>query len=606
MSGILIDISYRKAAEEKIKKSEENFSKAQSIAHIGSFEFDVETNNLILSDENYKILGIDRDVKENTYEVYSSFVHPNDKDKFTECLLNSIKTVKAYETDYRVCLQNGNIKYIHSLGEPVVNESGDVYKIIGTNHDVTESKIAELELIESEERFRTLILNSTDIITIVDRKLNIKYDSPSSIHYLGYGLNDRIGKNILDFMHPDDKKKLKAEFNKILQKKGLSKSYQYRCKHKNGNWVYLESIANNLLKNELIEGIVINTRDITERWKAENSLMKSQHFSKTIAESIPSSLYVFDLEKNEYIYSNRDILKILNYNEEDVEKNRQKLMRNIIHSKDLKRNDERLKRFYTLRDGEIVETEYRLKHADGRWRWFYSRDLIFNRLPNGKPKQILGTAQDITDRKEAEEELRKSEENYRSVVNNVNEIIFKTNESGNWKFLNPAWTDITGFSIVESLNKAFLNYVHPEDKDMFKDMFDKLLKGKKNYSRFEIRMITKNRNYKWLEITTRLNFDTSRKFIGTFGTLMDITERKLVEQELIDAKNQAEIATNVKSEFLATMSHEIRTPLNGIIGMTGLILETDLTTKQKEFVETVRVSGDTNLPNWTLKSNHSN
>ena len=593
MSGILIDISARKAAEEKIKKSEENLSKAQRIAHIGSFEYEVKTKKLILSDENYRILCKENENREITYEEYLSLVHPDDKDKFSKCMSDSIKTGKAYEIDYGVCVNDGEIKYLHSLGEPVVNNAGDTEKIIGTNHDITERKIAELELMESEEKFRTLILNSTDIITIIDENLNILYDSPSSEQYLGYSLNKRIGKNILGFMHPDDKKILKPEIEKVLKKDGLSKPYQYRYKHKNGNWVYLESIANNLLKNKLVKGVVINTRDISERWKAEESLRMSQHFSKTIAESIPSSLYVFDLEKKEYIYSNRDILKLLEYDDKDIEKNRKRLMMDIIHEDDLEENDKRLKRFYTLRDGQIVETEYRLKHADGRWRWFYSRDLIFNRLPDGKPKQILGTAQDITDRKGAEEELRNSEEKYRSVVNNVNEIIFQTDETGKWKFLNPAWTDITGFSIGESIDKAFLDYIHPEDRETFTEMYNNLMKTKKEYSRFEIRMLTKQRNYKWLEITTRLNYDTTNNIIGIFGTLTDITERKLVEHELISAKNEAEVATNVKSEFLATMSHEIRTPLNGIIGMTGLLLETDLSTKQNEFVETVRISGDT-------------
>ena len=593
MSGILINITDRKASEEKIKKSKEKLSRAQRIAHIGSFEYEVDTRSLTVSDENYRIFNVDKNKEEITSEDYLKFIHKDDVEKFKECMDKSIKSKETYEIDFRVCLKDGELKYIHSMGEPVVNEQGRTVKIVGTNHDVTEQKIAELDLMESEERFKTLILNSTDIITIVDASGRIIYDSPSAEQILGYKKNERVNRNAFDFMHPEDKKTILSEFEKIIKNGGISKSFQFRYKHKNGNWVYLESVANNLLDNKLINGIVINSRDVTIRWKAEESLRRSQHFSKTIAESIPMSLYIFDLVKKEYIYSNRDILKLLGYSEEEVEKDRDKLMVRIIHSGDVAKNDDRLRRFYTLRDGQIVETEYRLKHADGQWRWFYSRDLIFSRTEDGSPKQILGTAQDITDRKEAEGELRKSEEKYRTVVDNVNEIIFKTDDKGNWKFLNPAWTDITGFSISESINKSFKDFIYTEDIDLYSRMFSKLIKTKKEYSKYEIRILTKNKDYKWLEAKTSLSYDSSGNIEGFFGTLTDITERKLVEQELINAKNEAEIAANVKSEFLATMSHEIRTPLNGIIGMTGLLLETNLNNKQKEFVETVRVSGDT-------------
>ena len=201
----------------------------------------------------------------------------------------------------------------------------------------------------------------------------------------------------------------------------------------------------------------------------------------------------------------------------------------------------------------------------------------------------------VEERARYQSDLSSSEEKYKYVVNSVKEIIFQTDIYGNWTFLNPAWIDITGFSLGESIGKSYKDFLHPDDLENNGKEFSKLFNNKIDYLRQQMRFITKNGGYKWIEVFAKHTFDGHDKISGSLGTLTDVTERKKSEEELIKTKESAEEATRIKSEFLAMMSHEIRTPMNGVIGMTGLLLETELSPEQREFVETIRVSGDTLL-----------
>lgn len=129
-------------------------------------------------------------------------------------------------------------------------------------------------------------------------------------------------------------------------------------------------------------------------------------------------------------------------------------------------------------------------------------------------------------------ELLKSQERYRSVVDNVKEVIFQTDIDGRWLFLNPAWTEITGFAVEESLGENFLEFVHPQDRRLNIKKFAPLINREKDYCRHEIRYLTKNEGFRWIEVFAQLTFSETGKILGTSGTLNDITERKLAEQNL--------------------------------------------------------------------------
>ncbi|HZV53296.1 MAG TPA: PAS domain S-box protein [Rhodocyclaceae bacterium] len=144
----------------------------------------------------------------------------------------------------------------------------------------------------------------------------------------------------------------------------------------------------------------------------------------------------------------------------------------------------------------------------------------------------FSSGEDITDRQKAIDALRQSEERYRSVVNNVKEVIFQTDAQGLWTFLNPAWTEVTGFPLEASLGTLFLDYVHPDDRQRNFELFEPLIRRQKDYCRHVIRYLHRDGGFRWIEVFARLTLDDADHILGTSGTLTDITERKSAEDEL--------------------------------------------------------------------------
>lgn len=145
---------------------------------------------------------------------------------------------------------------------------------------------------------------------------------------------------------------------------------------------------------------------------------------------------------------------------------------------------------------------------------------------------IAHLKREIEERREIEAALEEREQQYRSVVDNVKEVICQTDIYGYWTFLNPAWSEITGFGLADTIGTRCLDYIHPDDRQSNTENFQFLLKGKKEYCRYEIRYITAQGSYRWIEVFAQLSFDSEGTINGICGTLYDITERHLSEAAL--------------------------------------------------------------------------
>jgi len=241
-------------------------------------------------------------------------------------------------------------------------------------------------------------------------------------------------------------------------------------------------------------------------------------------------------------------------------------------------------------EGSVLVGETYVPQLRGREAYLFATASALHDS-HGNPVGAIEVIRDITQRKHAEEALQKSEQLYRSVVDNSIDTYFRLDGQGNVVLVSPSGADLLGYdapSDMIGLNIGRDIFADPSDSDRF------LAEILKSGSVREFEATLKRRDG-----TTILVMSNARVYLGQDGTrigydgfLRDFSERKQMEEALHQAKEAAEAATQTKSAFLATMSHEIRTPMNAVIGMTGLLLDTPLTAEQRDFAETIRTSGD--------------
>ena len=194
-----------------------------------------------------------------------------------------------------------------------------------------------------------------------------------------------------------------------------------------------------------------------------------------------------------------------------------------------------------------------------------------------------------------QEKLRISEARFREVVDVPGKYVWETNLEGHVTFVSDRVQQLLGLTSEEILNHNFFESAVPEDAVIASAKFFYAVRKGQRFSDLEFRSRTREGGTVWLSARGAPMNGPEGELLGYRGICEDITERKHIQEELINAKEAAESANVAKSEFLANMSHEIRTPMNAVVGMTGLLLGTELTAEQRNYAQTVRQSADTLL-----------
>ena len=207
---------------------------------------------------------------------------------------------------------------------------------------------------------------------------------------------------------------------------------------------------------------------------------------------------------------------------------------------------------------------------------------------------IVAVYSDITNIKRAESALRESEERYTLAMEGANEGLWDWNLVTDEIYVSPNIQELMGLRTdgLKTSLAGWLERIHPDDVEQQREAERAHIAGEAEFYTCEYRALGRDGEYRWVLDRGLCLRDENGKVYRMAGSLGDITERKQAELELREAKEQAEVANQAKSSFLATMSHEIRTPMNSVIGMTSLMLDTELTPEQREVTEIIRNSSD--------------
>jgi len=222
--------------------------------------------------------------------------------------------------------------------------------------------------------------------------------------------------------------------------------------------------------------------------------------------------------------------------------------------------------------------------------WEYTNSL---QVESGKPSFVLGYAHDVTAGKRFEKALRESEERYRDLFENASDLIQVANPNGLIVYVNSVWKRVLGYENEEVADFSFFDIVSPDSREKCREVFARAVAGER-IDYFEATFITKTGRAIAVEGNITCSFKDGKP-TSARGIFHDITERKRMETELHRTRDRALDSARLKSEFLANMSHEIRTPMNGVIGMTELLLNTELTAGQRGCGEAILASAESLL-----------
>jgi PAS domain S-box-containing protein len=333
-----------------------------------------------------------------------------------------------------------------------------------------------------------------------------------------------------------------------------------------------------------LAGAIESIRDVTEHEKAEIALHENLRFLQHLINAIPSPIFFKDTDG---IYQGCNLAY-----EKYLGKSKDKIIGRSVHDvfpTDLADKYREMDQALFKEPGvQIYESS--ISYADGT-----RHNVIFNKSTYTNAKDevsgLVGVILDITERKGIEDDLRESEEKYRLLVEGQTDLVVKVDTEGRLLFASPTYCDIFGKTEEELLGRKFMPLVFEEDREMTAREMEKLYRPP--YTCYvEQRAMTKD-GWRWLAWADKSVLDNQKNVVAIIGVGRDITESKHVEQELLRAKEEAEAATQAKSDFMANMSHEIRTPMNAVIGMTSLLLDDeDLNPEQRDFIETIRINGD--------------
>lgn len=428
----------------------------------------------------------------------------------------------------------------------------------------------------SEQKLRSLFEAMTDVVLVLDRDGRYLEIAPTNSALFYRPQQELLGRTIREMIPADTAAHVMEAIHDALDTvTTVVLDYHLDI---NGTRVWFSGVVTPLT----LDSVVWVARDITSRKQAEDALRESERSKSVLLKSLPGMAYRCRYDRQwtkEFI--SEGCKDLTGYEIDDLLYNRRLSFNDII----LPQYHQML---WDLWDDHIaerlpVQVEYEIRTADGRTKWVWEQgQAVFS--ASGEVEALEGLILDITERKKAKDALRSSERRFSELIRNSSDSITILDQNGMQIFVSDAAERMLGFTSAELMDIPVIkDMLHPDDQERVETAFLEILCG--GYGGVQYRHRHKNGGWVYLEAwgTNQLDNPDIR---GVVVNVRDITERKLAEDALREAKEAAEAANMAKSAFLANMSHEIRTPINGVMGMLQLLQTTRLDAEQSGFTAT--------------------
>jgi PAS domain S-box-containing protein len=570
------DISERKAAVEKVKDVSLKLAEAAQLSKMGYWELDIVKNNLIWSDEVYRIFGLKPQEFKATYESFLSYVHPEDRDAVNKAYSDSLKNKLPYDIQHRVLLKSGEIKYVREKCQTEYNDDGEAIRSIGAVLDITEQILAEQKIAQSQAYFQSIYNATSDAIFIHDGESGQIVDvNNRMVEMYGYSSKEEVLSLSFDEIGINKSPYSEKEAIALLQKCKLEgpQTAEWLVKHKDGSFFWTEVSARYAqIGNE--SRYIVSARNINERKLAEKALRESNEFSQALLSTSPDVIYIYDIINKKNIYTNQKINQILGYSIDEIKNIGDKLLPELMHPDDFEVYTQNIyPRYWTLKNNEQVYNEYRMRNKNGEWCWLNSREIIFNRQEDGSPRQILGISSDITEKKKVEDALALSETRYRYFVEQTGEGFYRNdseepidirlpvNEQIQLMYqhmylaeCNDVFAQLYGWqSAGDMQGMKFVDMHGGTDKQENINAISAFIQAGYRVLDAETKEVDKDGNIRYF-LNNAVGIIENEKLISFWGTQRDITDKKRDEQKIQQINSRLEILHELDQAILESIS----------------------------------------------------